>query len=310
MKMYKTDANHPFEWYLNKSTADFLTYEGTDTSLKLVLEPEEVGKDVFSLPVPTLGGTKTKVMLKSTTLSGFINTNITSASNNGHMVNPRTDFGSVEIHYYVKHISGTGAYQIGGPTCFDSPQACQGMQYLSQLRSNGFGRLAKKQWYPSGVSYEPEKALAASITGRWVGMKLCIIIMSQGRVRIEQYYDDGDETNSWKPVNRRFDSNNWGALAGRCGALEGMEGQALDFKMPNIMLFGAIGTSACQVKKGCIRSIMDVKDDTSIPLPTEGFGSTIHIEKEPLKSSYEDAMDRPAISPDPEDFGQPVPGEV
>ena len=33
---------------------NFLTYEGTDTQLKLSLEPEDVGKDVFSSPVPTL----------------------------------------------------------------------------------------------------------------------------------------------------------------------------------------------------------------------------------------------------------------
>jgi hypothetical protein len=49
MKKYKTDAAHPFEWYLNKSTYSFLTYEGSDTQLKLVLEDEDlVGKDIFS----------------------------------------------------------------------------------------------------------------------------------------------------------------------------------------------------------------------------------------------------------------------
>ena len=45
-----------------------------------------------------------------------------------------------------------------------------------------------------------------------------------------------------------------------------------------------------------IRSIMDSKDDSSIPLPTDGTGATIIIAKEPLKSSYDNALDRPAIS--------------
>lgn len=293
-KIYKTDASHPFEWYLNKSTYLYLTYEGTDTLLKLKTEDETVvgEKDVFSLPTPTTGGTKTKVMLKSTTLSGFINQNISECSARGYMVNPRSDFGSVEIHYYVKHISGSAVYQIGGPTCFDSAQQCQGMQYLAVLNSNGNGRLAKKQFYPSGVSYEPEKSLSPSITGRWVGMKLCIIILDANRVRIEQYYDDSDKGNKWTLVNSRFDSNNWGHFAGRCGALEGMDGQSLGFKMPNIMLLGVVGTSSCQVKLGCIRSIMDTKDDTSIPLPSLGEGSTIRVvEDPPVQGPHTDDTD-------------------
>lgn len=294
-KFYKTDAFHPFEWYHTKQTNPFLTYEGTDTQLKLKEESEDVvgEKDVFSLPSPTLGGSMTKVLLKTTTLSGFINQNIEECSQRGYMVNPRTDLGSVEITLYIKHLTGTAQYQLGGPTCFDSPQGCQGMQYLGILKSNGYARLAKKQWFPSGVDYDDsEVSVSPSITGRWVGLKLCIIILDKDRVRIEQYYDDSDMQNNWRPVNSRFDNNNWGNFARRCGALEGKDGQALGFKMPNIMLLGVIGSSSFQIKKGSIRAIMNTKDDTSIPLPTFGEGSTLRIVADPpVQGPHTDTTD-------------------
>lgn len=292
-KIYKTDAAQPFEWYLTTQTNPYLTYEGTDTQLKLKEESEDdVGeKNVFSLPSPTLGGSNTKILYKSTTLTGFVNQNVEECSQRGHMVNPYTDFGSVEITYYIKHLSGSGDYRIGGPTCFDSAQGCQGMQYLSILKSNGSARLAKKQWYPSGVSYEPEKTVSASITGRWVGVKLCIIIMDRNRVRVEQYYDD-QSRNDWRLVNSRLDLNNWGNLAGKCGAVEGMEGQSLGFKMPNVMLLGVSGTCAVQIKKASIRAIMDQPDDTSIPLPTLRQGATIDARPETPKSAFDEPSDR------------------
>ena len=69
------------------------------------------------------------------------------------------------------------------------------MQYLCELKSDGQGRLLKKQWYPSGVPMTLKRHCLLQST-RWVGIKLCIIIMGPGIVRVEEYYDDGDETNN------------------------------------------------------------------------------------------------------------------
>ena len=95
--------------------------------------------------------------------------------------------------------------------------------------------------------------------------------MGPDRVRVEQYVDLGDVTNTWRGVTRRLDQSDWGEQGQTCGSTK--PGQAIDRAAPNVTMLGTAGGNVFHVKKAMVRAVIDQKDDHTIRPPSLGIGA-------------------------------------
>jgi hypothetical protein len=269
-KIYKTDPDLPFEFPLSRATLPKVAYDKSNNGNQRLVELTDTA-NVFLLS--GLAGTpKTRIWWKNPShLSYHKITNSAQASGRGFMSSSQRDLGSVEIHLYFKHLEGEGDYYIGGPTGEEGPNKCSGAQYQSCISINGDVCLQKRQWYPSGVTPPSIKTITSPIVDRWIGLKLCILIMGPNRVRIEQYVDLGDVTNNWRLTNRILDQSDWGDQGAACGS--SLPGQAIDRAAPNVTILGTMGGNVFQLKKAMVRSVIDQRDDHSVNAPSLGIGA-------------------------------------
>lgn len=269
-KIYKTDPDLPFEFPLSKATIKKIAYDQSDNGNRR-LEELVTTPNVFKLD--GLPGTrKTRIWWKNAAQHSFSHiVNNKFLSGRGFMGSSQRDLGSVEIHFYFKHLSGTGDYYIGGPTGLEGPNKCAGAQYQCCISTAGDTWLTKRQWYPSGFTPAEKRSLVGPLLNRWIGLKLCIIIMGPDRVRIEQYVDQGDVTNTWQLANRRLDQSDWGDQGQTCGSDK--PGQAIDWASPNVTICGTAGGNVFELKKAMVRCIIDQRDDHTIKAPSLGIGA-------------------------------------
>ena len=276
-RIYKTDPTHPIEFFLNKSTLSTLQYDNSDNGNNRLVQTSENRFNMTgeSETKRTRIWIKAKVQVPAVVNSAF-------ASAKGHMSQRIYDCDSVENHYYIRHLSGSSYYIIGGPTLGElSGNPCAGQQYQAIITVDGKAWITKKQFHPSGYVKEiVKKSVTTNITDRWIGVKFVILQLGTSKVRLELYLDDGNVTNNWHLIDSRLDQGRWGDLGGVCGS--SLPGQALDFGMPNTMILGTGGENSFDLQNLATRCIITQRDNLSQFPPSLGEGAKFRRISQPF----------------------------
>jgi len=121
---------------------------------------------------------------------------------------------NVEITGYAKVISANPPfdslvwYARGGK--HDSLVPCEGTSLTGRLTVNGTASWIKEIWHTGGYTNERAKIQATnSIIGRWIGWKVVMYNLDNGKaVKMESYLDD-NANNKWVKVTDLVDSGGW-----------------------------------------------------------------------------------------------------
>jgi hypothetical protein len=129
-------------------------------------------------------------------------------------LNGQQEWKDVEITGYAKVISANPPfdslvwYARGGR--HDAQVPCEGTSLKGRLTVNGAASWIKEIWHTGGYTNERAKIQATnSIIGRWVGWKVVMYNIDNGKaVKMESYLDD-NANNKWVKVTDIVDSGGW-----------------------------------------------------------------------------------------------------
>lgn len=128
--------------------------------------------------------------------------------------NGQQDWKNVEMTGYAKVILANPPfdslvwYARGGK--HDSLVPCEGTSLKGRLTVSGIASWIKEIWHTGGYTNERAKIQATgSIIGRWLGWKIVMYNINEGKaVKMESYLDD-KANNKWVKVTDLVDSGGW-----------------------------------------------------------------------------------------------------
>lgn len=159
--------------------------------------------------------TKVFLAIESADIGGVTGTDQLINSARGFMRNPR-DWKSIESHIYFYIEPGNetddcitiGCHGGNPETTYNN--RCVGVGYQASFFKSGKTRFAKVLHYPGGHLYTDLVSRTDDVTARWIGFKFQCIVLSEGKVILRTFMDDGNITNNWQPINHYIDAGGWG----------------------------------------------------------------------------------------------------
>jgi hypothetical protein len=138
-----------------------------------------------------------------------------------HVDAPKGKWKNEEMSGYFKMLKGNDQFTMiarHGPSYHDNG-GCDAYGYYGMLSANGDAYF-KKKTYHFGGGYSDrtavKKHVVDDIKGRWIGMKFLTYDLPGGKVKLELWVDDGDETNHWKKATEYVDDGNWDTHSSHC----------------------------------------------------------------------------------------------
>ena len=138
-----------------------------------------------------------------------------------HVNSPKGEWKNEEMSGYFKMLKGNDQFTMiarHGPSYHDNG-GCDAYGYYGMLSANGDAYFKKKTYhYGGGYSDRTavQKHVVDDIKGRWIGMKFLVYDLPGGKVKLELWVDDGDETNHWKKATEFVDDGNWDTASSHC----------------------------------------------------------------------------------------------
>jgi hypothetical protein len=131
---------------------------------------------------------------KNVEITGYVKVNKTNITTAEHYQS--------DIPNHIAWLARSGEHTDKDP--------CNGTALSGAIRDDGSVGWKKEIWFTGGYTSEADKAKpTSSIVGRWIGWKVLVYSIDNGKaVRMESYLDDKDN-NHWVRVTNLTDNGGW-----------------------------------------------------------------------------------------------------